>query len=154
MVWQVRDPRENGMVQGSTRCRQEWGDHPSRRREKAMGTKRGAPPARHRSLQPAEPPPEFFHRGRLCSLTEVGIPTSVFCPKNPRSIADGVFFSPFTRPAINPGLGAGLPPSILGWAQDCPRQSWAGRRIAPPTPALTAGLHYEQLGLGTVLARA
>ena len=39
----------------------------------------------------------------------------------PRSIAD---ISPLTRPAVNPGVGTGLPHSILAWAQDCPTQSW------------------------------
>ena len=88
------------------------------------------------------------------------------CPKNPspgqrrrsvrccpRSIADGVFFSPLTRPAVNPAVATGLlhpillwqqdSPSILLWQQDCFNQSCAGNRIAPA--------HYEQLGLGTVL---
>ena len=67
---------------------------------------------------------------------KVGIPTSVFCPKNPspgqrrRSGSDAVlaaslpecFFSPFTRPAVNPGVGAGLL-----------TQSWRGNRIARKT---------------------
>ena len=39
----------------------------------------------------------------------------------------GVFFSPFTRPAVNPGVGTGLPSSILRWQQDCPHQSWRGQ---------------------------
>ena len=42
----------------------------------------------------------------------------------------------------NPGLGAGLPQSILLWAQDCFTQSCRHSRIAP------------QLWLGAVLARA
>ena len=64
------------------------------------------------------------------------------------------FFSPLTRPAVNatlnPGVGAGLPHSILAWAQDCPRcfpenagsavlYSYAPRlaaRIARKTPAV------------------
>ena len=84
--------------------------------------------------------------------TEVGIPTSVFCPKIPspgqrrRCVSDAVlaasltkcFFSPFTRPAVNPGVGTGLLHSILAWAQDCFTawaqdcftQSWRGPRIA------------------------
>ena len=55
-------------------------------------------------------------------------------------------FLPLTRPAVNPGVGAGLLLSILLWQQDCDSHSCAGNRIAP--------VHYEQLGLGTVLARA
>ena len=27
---------------------------------------------------------------------------------------------------LNPGVGTGLPHSILAWAQDCPTQSWRG----------------------------
>ena len=48
--------------------------------------------------------------------------------------------------SVNPALATGLPPSILRWQQDCPRQSCAGNRIAP--------VQHQQLGLGTVLARA
>ena len=58
----------------------------------------------------------------------------------PRSIADGVFFSPFTRPTVNPGVGTGLPHSILAWAQDCPTQSWRGHRIATLNPGVGTGL--------------
>ena len=56
------------------------------------------------------------------SVTEVGIPTSLFCPKpitglarevrefvGPRRITPGFFFPPFTRPAVNPVVGTGLP---------------------------------------------
>ena len=80
---------------------------------------------------------------RLRSPTEVGIPTSLFCPKNPspgqhrRSGSDAVLaaslpecFFTITRFAINPALGTGLPHpilrwqgllhSILRWQQDCP----------------------------------
>ena len=64
----------------------------------------------------------------------------------PRSIADRVFFSPFTRPSVNPGVGTGMLHSILLWQQDCFNHSCADSRIAP--------VHYKQLGLGTVLARA
>ena len=64
----------------------------------------------------------------------------------PRQAADIVFFQPFTRPAVNPGVSTGLLLSILHWAQDCSTHSCADNRIAP--------VHYEQLGLGTVLARA
>ena len=57
----------------------------------------------------------------------------------PRRRADGVFFSPLTRPAVNPVT------------QDCSTQSWRERRIAPPesctghriaplNPVLCAGL--------------
>ena len=61
-----------------------------------------AAPARHRSLQPAKPAPRSEIRlryrprsdFRLRSLSEVGFPTSVFCPKNPsprrRSVSDAV----------------------------------------------------------------
>ena len=96
----------------------------------------------------------------------------------PRSIADGVFFSPLTRPAVNPAVATGLLHPILLWQQDCSTQSCCGNRIASPNPAVATGLlhpillwqqdcftqsccgnriapvHYKQLGLGTVLARA
>ena len=63
----------------------------------------------------------------------------------PRSIADGVFFFTIHTPSrqswrghriatLNPGVGTGLPHSILAWAQDCHTQSWCGRRIAPVFP--------------------
>ena len=55
-------------------------------------------------------------------------------------IADIVFFSPFTRPTVNPGVGTGLPHSILAWAQDCPTQSWRGHRIATLNPGVGTGL--------------
>ena len=48
-------------------------------------------------------------------------------------IADIVFFSPFTRPTVNPGAGTGLPHSILAWAQDCPTQSWRGHPEKTPS---------------------
>ena len=95
---------------------------------------------------------------RLRSLSKVGFPTSVFCPKTHhrqrRMSASALLlavpltecFLPLTRPAVNPGLGTGLLLSILLWQQDCFNHSCAGNRIAP--------VHYEQLGLGTVLARA
>ena len=47
---------------------------------------------------------------------------------------------------VNPAVATGLPLSILLWQQDCSPHSCAGNRIAP--------VHYEQLGLGTVLPRA
>ena len=94
-----------------------------------------APPARHRSLQPAEPAPHrgrnsdfALHRGRN---SDFGIlsekPITGPAPKVrerccPRSIAPRVFFSPFTRPAVNPGVGTGLL-----------TQSWRGHRIARKT---------------------
>ena len=120
------------------------------------------------------------------SLPELG-----FIPKNPspgqrrRSVSDAVlavlltecFFSPLTRPAVNPAVATGLPLSILLRQQDCSTQSCCGNRIAPPNPAVAilplsilgwaqdcfthscadsriAPVHYEQLGLGTVLPRA
>ena len=58
----------------------------------------------------------------------------------PRGTADGVFFSPFTRPAVNPGVGTGLPHSILAWAQDCHTQSWRGHRIATLNPGVATGM--------------
>ena len=127
---------------------------PARRGRPPEASRMNAPPpARHRS--PAEPAP---HRGRDSS-TEVGIPTSVFAEKPitgpapkvralccPRSITPGVFFPPFTRPAVNPGVGTGLPHSILAWAQDCHTQSWRGHRIAPVFPRKrwkrSAAQHY------------
>ena len=61
----------------------------------------------------------------------------------PRSIADGVFFFTIHTPSrqswrghriasLNPGVGAGLPHSILAWAQDCHAQSWRGRTALRP----------------------
>ena len=85
----------------------------------------------------------------------------------PCSIADRVFFH-----------HSHALPSILLWQQDCSTQSCCGNRIAPPNPAVATGLlhpillwqqdcstqsccgnriapvHYEQLGLGTVLPRS
>ena len=68
----------------------------------------------------------------------------------PCSIADRVFFSPLTRPAVNPGVdtglphqsgvGTGLPHSILTWAQNCPTQSWRGHRIATLNSDVGTGL--------------
>ena len=88
------------------------------------------------------------------SLYTVGIPTSLFCPKNPspgqrrRSGSDAVlaaslpecFFSPFTRPAVNPGVGAGLLTAMrLLWLMTawCPAtRAWRGRApSASPWPA-------------------
>ena len=47
---------------------------------------------------------------------------------------------------LNPGVGTGLPHSILAWAQDCPTQSWRGHRIAPVFPRKrwkrSAAQHY------------
>ena len=167
-----------------------------------------APPARHRSLQPAEPAPHqgrnsdfalpprsefrlrFLPGQRRRSVSEsvlagplaecffspftrpavnpgvgTGLPHSILawaqdCPKNPspghrrRCVSDAVlaasltvcFFSPFTRPAVNPGVGTGLPHSILAWAQDCHTQSWCEHRIAPVFPRKrwkrSAAQHY------------
>ena len=127
-----------------------------------------APPAWHRSPHPTAPPAR--HRSLLPSLrhTKVGIPTSLshrgrnsdftFCPKNPspghrrRCVSDAVlaallmvcFFSPFTRPAVNPGV-TGLPHSILAWAQDCHTQSWRGHRIAPLNPRVGTRLPHSIL---------
>ena len=118
----------------------------------------------------ALPPRSEF---RLRSPTEVGIPTSLFCPKNP---------SPGQRRRSGRGLllARSLPesprrqscrehriaPSILSLAQDCSTQSCAEHRIAPLNPASQdcsthscadsriAPMQHKQLGLGTVLARA
>ena len=91
--------------------------------------------------------------------TKVGFPTSLFLPEKPitgpapkvrelccpRSITAGVFFPPFTRPAVNSGVGTGLLHSILAWAQDCSTQSWRGHRIAPLNPGVGAGLLHSIL---------
>ena len=87
------------------------------------------------------------------SLPELG-----FIPKTPlpgqrrRSVSDAVlavsltecFFTTHTPcrqswrghriAPLNPGVGTGLPHSILARAQDCPTQSWRGHRIAPVFP--------------------
>ena len=87
------------------------------------------------------------------SLPELG-----FILKNPspgqrrRSVSDAVlavsltecFFTTHTPcrqswrghriATLNPGVGTGLPHSILAWAQDCHTQSWRGHRIAPVFP--------------------
>ena len=63
----------------------------------------------------------------------------------PRSIADGVFFSPLTRPAVNPAVATGLLHPILLWQQDCSTQSCCGNRIAPPNPAVATGLLHPIL---------
>ena len=82
------------------------------------------------TCHPAAPPAwHSLHPGRTTSLyTKVGIPTSVFCPKNPspgqrrRSVSETVL----ARPAVNPGVGTGLLHSILVWAQDCPLNPGVG----------------------------
>ena len=54
-----------------------------------------------------------------------------------RSGSSSVLAGSFTRHRIaplSPGVGTGLPHSILAWAQDCPTQSWRGHRIAPVSP--------------------
>ena len=95
-----------------------------------------------------------------------------FIPKNPspgqrrRSVSDAVlavsltecfFYHLHALPSMlwqqdccgnriapsNSAVATGLPLSILGWAQDCFTHSCADSRIAL--------VHYEQLGLGTVL---
>ena len=79
----------------------------------------------------------------------------------PRRTADRVFFFTIHTPCrqswrgrriatqswrghriapLNPGVGTGLPHSILAWAQDCPTQSWRGHRIATLNPGVGAGL--------------
>ena len=67
----------------------------------------------------------------------------------PRSIADGVFFH-HLHAAVNPAVGTGLPHPILLWAQDCPTQSWRGRRIAPLNPGVGAGLPHSILAWAQV----
>ena len=63
----------------------------------------------------------------------------------PRHTADRVFFTTHT-PIRQSWRGHRIAPSILLWQQDCFNHSCADNRIAP--------VHYEQLGLGTVLPRA
>ena len=48
---------------------------------------------------------------------------------DPRRTADSVFFSPFTRPAVSPGVCAGLLHSILAWAQDCPKNAGPAPKV-------------------------
>ena len=86
---------------------------------------------------------------RWGSLPELG-----FIPKNPspgqrrRSVSDAVlavsltecFFSPLTRPAVNPAVATGLLHPILLWQQDCSTQSCCGNRIAIVNPAVATGL--------------
>ena len=124
-----------------------------------------AAPARH-SLQPA-------HRGRdsdfaLPPRSELRLrffaekPITGPAPKVreiccPRSITPGVFFpSPGQRrrSVSDAVLAVSLTecfftthtlPSILAWAQDCPTQSWRGRRIAPLNPGVGAGLPHSIL---------
>ena len=98
------------------------------------------------------------------SLPELG-----FIPKNPspgqrrRSVSDAVlavsltecFFTTHTPcrqswrghriATLNPGVGTGLPHSILVWAQDCHTQSWRGHRIAPLNPGVGTGLPHSIL---------
>ena len=109
---------------------------------------RAAPPARHRSLQPAELAPYRGRNSDFAFLPEK--PITGPAPKvrqrcRPRSIADSVFFFTIHTPSrqswrghriatLNPGVGTGLPHSILAWAQDCHTQSWRGHRIAPVFP--------------------
>ena len=90
--------------------------------------------------------------------TKVGIPTSVFCPKNPspgqrrRSVSDAVLAASLTVffPTIqswrghriaplNPGVGAGLLHSIL----DCPGVSQTRRDC--PENSVRASLHSDAL---------
>ena len=69
----------------------------------------------------------------------------------PRRITPGVFFSTIQTPSrqswrghriapLNPGVGTGLPHSILAWAQ-----FWRGRRIAPLNPGVGTGLLHSIL---------
>ena len=102
----------------------------------------GMPPACRACAKVGILPPrsEF----RLRSSTKVGIPTSLFARKtHHRARAEGVsarlssrvplaecfFHHSHAQPiaplnpgvgTLNPGVGAGLPHSILAWAQDCP----------------------------------
>ena len=102
------------------------------------------------------------------SLSELG-----FIPKTPlpgqrrRSVSDAVLAVSLTEcfctthtpcrqswrghriATLNPGVGTGLPHSILAWAQDCHTQSWRGHRIAPVFPRKrwkrSAVQHYPRL---------
>ena len=70
--------------------------------------------------------------GPTSLYTEVGIPTSVFCPKNPspgqrrRSVSDAILAAPLTECFFTTHT-----PS---------RQSWRGHRIAPLNPGVGTGL--------------
>ena len=114
-----------------------------------------APAARHRSPAAPRSPRQGIPIARKILRKRCGgecIASGVgFHPENPitgpapkvrqrccpRSIAD---ISPLTRPAVNPGVGTGLPHSILAWAQDCPTKSWRGHRIAILNPGVGTGV--------------
>ena len=55
----------------------------------------------------------------------------------PRSIAPRVFFSPFTRPAVNPGVRR-IAHSILAWQQDCPKNPSPNQRQRSVSEAVLA----------------
>ena len=103
-----------------------------------------APPARHRSLPAPRSEIRLRYRRRsdfrLRSLSEVGFPTSVFCPKNPspgqrrRSVSEAVLAGATGR-------------VFLAWAQDCSCQSCCGNRIASTIPVLATGLPRRSSGL-------
>ena len=85
-----------------------------------------------------------------------------FCPKK-HSVSDAVlavsltecFFTTHTPcrqswrghriATLNPGVGTGLPHSILAWAQDCSTQSCCGDRIATLNPGVGTGLPHSIL---------
>ena len=122
--------------------------HPARHRPRLPGI--GALPSPRHTEVGILPPRSGF---RLRYFAEKPITGPAPKVRKPRSIASGVFFSPFTRPTVNPGVGTGLPHSILAWAhsilawaQDCHTQSWRGHRIAPAFPRKrwkrSAAQHY------------
>ena len=112
----------------------------------------GIAPARHRS--PAEPEvgivsPRSGFRLRSTPRSEFRLRS--FCPKNP---SPGQRRRSVSAPAPrHTAVGVFLPLTPCrqswrehSWQQDCFNHSCADSRIAP--------VHYKQLGLGTVLARA
>ena len=91
------------------------------------------------------------------SLPELGfIPKTPLSGQRRRSVSDAVlavsltecFFTTHTPcrqswrgrriAPLNPGVGTGLPRSILAWAQDCPTQSWHGHRKTLEAQCCTA----------------
>ena len=108
----------------------------------------------------------FFHHSH--ALPSI-LPWQQDCPFNP-AVATGLLHPilPWQQDCpFNPAVATGLLHPILLWQQDCFTQSCCGNRIAPSillwqqdcftyscAGNRIAPVHYEQLGLGTVLARA
>ena len=80
-------------------------------------------------------------RGHRIAPLNPGVSTGL--PENPspgqrrRSGSDAVLAASLPECLFHHSLAL---PSILAWAQELPLQSWAGRRIASPIPALATGL--------------